>query len=101
LTRSRAAVAGQDRVLQSLSYKNVLSRGYAVVRDADNRPLTRASDVSPGQALAIEFADDRIDAVALGESTAPASPQVADVARRKPSARTAPPGDPPKQGSLF
>ncbi|MGW9229956.1 exodeoxyribonuclease VII large subunit [Pseudorhizobium sp. NPDC055634] len=101
LTRSRAAVAGQDRVLQSLSYKNVLSRGYAVVRDAGNRPLTRASDVSPGQALAIEFADDRIDAVAVGDGTAPASPQPTDIARRKPSARTAPPGDPPKQGSLF
>ncbi|MGO7078858.1 hypothetical protein ACCT03_34440 [Rhizobium johnstonii] len=32
LIRSRAAITAQDRVLQSLSYKNVLKRGFAVVR---------------------------------------------------------------------
>jgi exodeoxyribonuclease VII large subunit len=66
LTRNRGLVTGQDRVLQSLSYKNVLKRGYAVVRDAGNRPLTRAADVSAGQFLEIEFADERINTVACG-----------------------------------
>src|SRR5690606_12382032 len=62
--RSRAAILAQDRVLQSLSYMNVLKRGYAVVRDADDRPLTRAAGIATGQALSIQFSDGRIAAVA-------------------------------------
>jgi exodeoxyribonuclease VII large subunit len=100
LTRNRGLVTGQDRVLQSLSYKNVLKRGYAVVRDPENRPLTRASDVSVGQFLEIEFADERINTIACGDSP-PASPPGPETARKKPTARAAPSGEPPKQGSLF
>ena len=100
LTRNRGVVTGQDRVLQSLSYKNVLKRGYAVVRDPENRPLTRASDVSVGQFLEIEFADERINTIACGDSP-PASPPGPETARKKPTARAAPSGEPPKQGSLF
>lgn len=32
------------QMLNSLSYKNVLSRGYAIVRDKDNRIIARVSD---------------------------------------------------------
>jgi exodeoxyribonuclease VII large subunit len=77
-----------------------LKRGYAVVRDAGNRPLTRAADVSAGQFLEIEFADERINTVACGESP-PASPPSPETARKKPAARAAPSGELPKQGSLF
>ena len=54
----------QDRMLQSLSYKNVLARGYAVIRDENDRPVSRAEGISQGQAIAIEFADGRVAAVA-------------------------------------
>lgn len=44
--------AGQ--MLNSLSYKNVLARGYAIVRDADNKIISRTDAGTP---VSIEFAD--------------------------------------------
>lgn len=42
------------QMLQSLSYKSVLSRGYAIVRDCDNKIISRANAGTPAS---IEFAD--------------------------------------------
>ncbi len=103
-SRSRSALLGQDRVLQSLSYKNVLKRGYAVVRDDADRPLTRASNIAEGSAISIEFADGRVAAVAgTGGGGMPDPVQAAPAAI--PPKRKAPKPDvtsgPPKQGSLF
>jgi len=103
LSRSRAALAGQDRVLQSLSYKNVLKRGYAVVRDNADRALTRAANISEGSTISIEFADGRVSAVA-GDASGPSDPGQAAPAAIPPK-RKAPKPDvtsgPSKQGSLF
>lgn len=104
LSRSRSALLGQDRVLQSLSYKNVLKRGYAVVRDDADRPLTRASNIAEGSAISIEFADGRVAAVAgAGGGDMPDPVQTAPATI--PPKRKAPKPDatsgPPKQGSLF
>lgn len=52
------SVAHMGQMLQSLSYKNVLSRGYAIVRDKDNKIISRADD---GRPASIEFADGVID----------------------------------------
>lgn len=100
--RRSSALLAHDRILQSLSYKNVLKRGYAVIRDEDNRPRTRAEDVSSGQVLSIEFADGRIAATAGdGVASPPSAPNSQVVAPRKRSL-TKPSGDPPpEQGSLF
>ncbi len=91
LARARAALAAQDRVLQSLSYKNVLKRGYAVIRDEENRPISQASALSAGTGIAIEFADGRVGAMTTEGGAAPSG-------GRK---RTIKAGEPPKQGSLF
>ncbi len=101
LLRSRSAIVAQDRVLQSLSYKNVLKRGFAVVRGEDDKPLTRAAGIGEGLALSLEFADGRIAAITgeEGEATGPhpgSPPQP-----KKRSAKAEPTGDVPKQGSLF
>ena len=42
------------QMLNSLSYKNVLARGYAIVRDDKNQIISRADSAHPA---AIEFAD--------------------------------------------
>jgi exodeoxyribonuclease VII large subunit len=42
------------QMLNSLSYKNVLSRGYAIVRDSDNKIITKTDAGTPAT---IEFAD--------------------------------------------
>ena len=53
-----------SQLLNALSYKGVLDRGFALVREADGSPLHRAAGVNAGQRLSIEFADGRIDATA-------------------------------------
>ncbi len=68
LARDRARLDGVSKLLESLSYKNVLSRGYALVRDADGQPLRSAHGIQPGDALTIEFGDEsRLAATAAGD----------------------------------
>ena len=48
------SIAHLGQMLNSLSYKNVLSRGYAIVRDGENNIISRADGARPAS---IEFAD--------------------------------------------
>ncbi|MGB7699389.1 MAG: exodeoxyribonuclease VII large subunit, partial [Methylovirgula sp.] len=64
LERRHAALAAREKLLDSLGYRQVLARGFALVRDAEDRPLWRASEVAPGARLDIEFADGHRAAVA-------------------------------------
>ena len=48
------AVAHLGQMLNSLSYKSVLSRGYAIVRGENNQIISRADGAVP---KSIEFAD--------------------------------------------
>ncbi|MGH6907305.1 MAG: exodeoxyribonuclease VII large subunit, partial [Aestuariivirga sp.] len=48
------------KLMASLSYKSVLQRGFALVRDAKDMPVHAASAVKPGQPLVVEFADGRV-----------------------------------------
>ena len=52
------SVAHMGQMLNSLSYKNVLARGYAIVRDKNNKIITRTND---GKPKTIEFADGILD----------------------------------------
>jgi exodeoxyribonuclease VII large subunit len=97
IAQARGVIVAQERVLKSLSYKNVLARGYAVIRDDENRPVASASALAAGAAISIEFADGNIDAV-TGEGPPP-SAGGAVPRKRPPKGETL--GDPPKQGSLF
>ncbi|WP_343560346.1 exodeoxyribonuclease VII large subunit [Kiloniella sp. b19] len=56
--RAAQDLSALDRVLQSVSYKNVLRRGFSVVRGQDGGVL-KADEISAGDMLSIEFADDR------------------------------------------
>jgi exodeoxyribonuclease VII large subunit len=69
--RRGAKLAAAAQLLAAVSYRNVLARGFALVRDADDAPLSRAAAVAPGQALRIQFADDVIGATANGHSAEP------------------------------
>lgn len=102
ISRRKALVGAQDRILQSLSYRNVLSRGYALVRDETGHAVKQAAAVSAGSVLSIEFADGKIDAVAgatASDVTPPASPP--QPPKRKPAKSEDSGSAPPKQGSLF
>jgi len=49
-------------LLEALSPRRTLARGYAILRDGDGRPLTRAEAVRPGQDLSAELEDGRVRA---------------------------------------
>ncbi|MCO5153064.1 MULTISPECIES: exodeoxyribonuclease VII large subunit [unclassified Shinella] len=93
LARRRALLQAQDRMLQSLSYRNVLKRGYALVRDEEGAPVKGAASLGPGRAIAIEFADGTVDAVTgAGGGVPPRKKGMKGEAEEKPA---------PRQGSLF
>lgn len=52
------SVAHMGHMLSSLSYKNVLQRGYAIVRDEKNQIISHADGARPAS---IEFADGVVD----------------------------------------
>ncbi|MEE2694679.1 MAG: exodeoxyribonuclease VII large subunit [Pseudomonadota bacterium] len=56
LEKSRAAISSEN-LLESYSYKNVLDRGYAVVRNNKNAPITRSKDLQHLKSAKVEFAD--------------------------------------------
>jgi exodeoxyribonuclease VII large subunit len=92
LLQQRAArLERAQRLLEAYSYRNVLERGFALVRDGAGRPLRRASAVAGGARLDIEFADGRVGAVAAEK----VRPQPAPAPRRRGGAG----GE--GQGSLF
>jgi len=53
-------LSGTSKLLTSLSYKSVLQRGFALVRDDKGQAVRAAAAVMPGQPLAIEFADGSV-----------------------------------------
>ena len=85
-------LADKARLLESLSYRAVLERGFAVVRAADGTIRRRAGEIAAGEPLSLAFADGTRVAKA-GVSPAPASPP-----RAKPTRSLPPKGG---QGTLF
>jgi len=71
LQRNDARVVHSGQLLTALSYKSVLTRGFALVRDEHGHALRSATAVAPGARLDLEFADGRIAAVADGDPAAP------------------------------
>ncbi len=88
----RLATAGQ--LLAAFSYRGVLARGFALVRDGEGHPLRSAAAVAARMRLEIEFSDGRVAATADGEG----APQPA-TARSKPRVRGGEGSG--GQGSLF
>ncbi|MDZ4382287.1 MAG: exodeoxyribonuclease VII large subunit [Parvibaculum sp.] len=80
---------GTGKLLESYSYHGVLKRGYAVVRDAEGKPVRTAAGQNAGDVLDIEFADGRLGAV-VAQGGAP-KPQPKKAARK----------DGGKQGNLL
>jgi exodeoxyribonuclease VII large subunit len=55
-------------LLQSLSYQQVLARGFVLVRDGLGKPVRRASDVAAGARLDLQFTDGHVAASAEGNA---------------------------------
>ncbi|MGY2985768.1 exodeoxyribonuclease VII large subunit [Bradyrhizobium sp. USDA 4508] len=104
MQRLEARVAHSGQLLSALSYRGVLARGFALVRDAHGHALHSAAAVGPNAGLSIEFADGRVAATANADQP-PAT--VAPESQPKPQPREAKPAAPKRvtkpvdQGSLF
>jgi exodeoxyribonuclease VII large subunit len=86
-----------SQLLLAFSYRGVLERGFALVRDAAGRPVRAAKSVSTGMRLDIEFSDGRVGAVA-GDARVTPQAQAAPLFRRR-RRRSSDGGE--GQGSLF
>ena len=89
LARRWDRINSAGQLLNAYSYRGVLRRGFALVRDADGHPLRAAASVGAGARLEIEFSDGRVGATADGATSAATVP--------KEKSRKGPAG----QGTLF
>jgi exodeoxyribonuclease VII large subunit len=97
LDRRSQRLAGAWQLLNAYSYRKVLERGFALVRDSEGRAIRAAASVAAGMRLDIEFAEGRVGAVADGGASE-VKPQPAPV-RAKPRGPGGAGGS--GQGSLF
>ena len=58
------------KLLNSLGYKGVLARGFALIKNAQGELVRSAATLAPGDAIAIEFADGEVSAL-VGDGTIP------------------------------
>jgi exodeoxyribonuclease VII large subunit len=104
MQRCEARVAHSGQLLSALSYRGVLARGFALVRDEAGHAVHAAASVGPNAHLSIEFADGRVAATADADqppaTSVPASApkQAPREAKTMPAKRVTKPVD---QGSLF
>jgi exodeoxyribonuclease VII large subunit len=101
MQRHQARITHSGQLLAALSYRSVLTRGFALVRDEQGHPVHAAAAIGPGAHLSIEFADGRVDARADSDR-APVARSVASEPKEQP--KTAAPKrvvKPVGQGSLF
>lgn len=104
VTAKRDGLGRLWRLAESLGYRAVLARGYALVRDSDGRPVRSATRIAPGAALEIELADGRVNARAEADGTDDgAGGERTRSARPTPKPRREPRAPVPsaRQGSLF
>jgi exodeoxyribonuclease VII large subunit len=64
--RRRVRLGALAKLLGAVSYRGVLERGFALVRDQRDAPIKRAAEISPPQAIKIQFADGEVAATAGG-----------------------------------
>jgi exodeoxyribonuclease VII large subunit len=100
MQRHQARIVHSGQLLAALSYRSVLARGFALVRDQQGLAVHAAGAVGPGEHLSIEFADGRIAATADADRppvTQPAKPVASEPKASAPRRVVKPVG----QGSLF
>jgi len=91
-------------LLSALSYRGVLARGFALVRDAQGHAVHAATAVGPNARLTIEFADGRVGATADADRPAATATAASPAKPASPEPKPAAPkrvAKPVDQGSLF
>jgi exodeoxyribonuclease VII large subunit len=100
MQRLAARVEHSGQLLTALSYRSVLTRGFALVRDEQGHAVHAAAGIGPGARLDLEFSDGRVAATADADRPAvmrPAKPAASEPKTSAPKRVVKPVG----QGSLF
>ena len=100
IQRHQARVVHSGQLLAALSYRSVLARGFALVRDAQGHAVHAAAAIGPGARLDLEFADGRVAATSDADrpaATSTAKPVASEPKTAAPKRAVKPVG----QGSLF
>jgi exodeoxyribonuclease VII large subunit len=100
LDRLEARMLHSGQLLTALSYRSVLARGFALVRNDAGHPLHAAADVAAGARLELEFSDGRVAATAGTDQPVLAPPQTPAAPRRPRTPKRAVKSS-VDQGSLF
>jgi exodeoxyribonuclease VII large subunit len=103
LQRLDARVNHSGQLLTALSYRSVLARGFALVRDEQGHAVRAAASIGPNAPLTIEFGDGRVGVTADADRP-PAATAPGDPAKPAREAKPAAPkrvSKPVDQGSLF
>lgn len=88
----QARLEGTSKLLETLSYKSILNRGFALVTDEKGNLVRAAESLEVGEAIGLEFADGKRSAI-VTDGTPPSKP----VQPVKPKKQKSPDG----QSSLF
>jgi len=91
LEAHRKHLDASARMLESLSHKSVLARGFVMVHRDDGVLVRAAKDLNAGDVVQLTFGDGDKHAVIDPQDAPPAEPA-------KPRGKTKPPGN---QGDLF
>ncbi len=95
LDQRRQNIKASAKLLQVLSHKSVLGRGFALIHDANSNVIRRAANITDGDLVSIEFQDGTKDAM-IGKN------QIPKAIKRKTKPNPAKPkSTEPKQGDLF
>ncbi len=103
LQRLDARVNHSGQLLTALSYRSVLARGFALVRDEQGHAVRAAAAIGPRAPLTIEFGDGRVGVTADADRP-PAATTPVDQAKPAREPKMAAPkrvAKPIDQGSLF
>ncbi|TWB62193.1 exodeoxyribonuclease VII large subunit [Nitrospirillum viridazoti] len=92
---------GQAKLLETLSYRGVLARGFALVTTADGHPVTKAADAPAGGRVRVEFIDGAVGATLDGEGAPAPVPTPAPPRESAPTPKPRAAARPGGQGSLF
>jgi len=100
--RDRALIEGLGRLLDSLDPRALLSRGYAMVRDAGGAIVTTAAKARGAGHLQLQFADGEVSvAVGAGDGAPPPPPTPTPTPTPKPVRKPSPAEPKRGQGELF
>jgi len=90
-TEKKQRLVSLGKLLDSLSHKSVIKRGFALVTNADGKLVRAAAQLSANDALVLEFADGKVGARVDGDDALPKK-------TKEPANNSKPPKSKPNEG---